>query len=173
MVITRWPAFDQRLVLSKCFESWRWMGRERSVARCQGPSLGSDPLTPQPTLTTPLPPDPWTPTPSSCDLRACHWTSGGPGGNRVWSYSRWGGGGQWWRMERVKKWKLFMWGADVWIALSKRESLCLVLRLIDHLKVACCYPFWSVKCSLHNIFTRGHWCFWPVSHIWVDKCNFA
>lgn len=32
--------------------------RKRSVARCQGPSPDSDPLTHQPTLTTPLPPTP-------------------------------------------------------------------------------------------------------------------
>lgn len=121
VVITWWPAFNQRPALSKCFESSRWMRRERSVARCQGPSLGSDPLTPQPALTTPLYPWPLNLDPEelrpqsgvSLNVRWAWWERGlKKNGDK---------GGLWWQMDLVKKWKLFMWRADVWTAFSKRE----------------------------------------------------
>lgn len=82
-----WPASCVKQVFRKLPMRGAWRG-------VKAPSLSPDPLTRWPTLTTPLPPDPWTPTQRICDLRvACHWTSGGPDGNRVWSYSRWAEGG--------------------------------------------------------------------------------
>lgn len=128
---------------------WKFeMGRERGAWRgVKAPSLGSDPLTPWPALTTPLSPDPWTPDPEEL------WPQSGVSLNVRWA----------WRERGLEPLRMRR-GALMEDGVSEEEmkvvyvrsgcldclewgGLCsvLVLRLIDHRKAACCYPFWSVK----------------------------
>lgn len=163
-----WPASGVKQVFWKFKMDLR---RERSVATCQGPQprlwpshFSTDPH--HSSSPRPLNPDPkelWPLSVMSLNVRwACGETGSGASQNEEGGID--GGQSEWRRNESC-----LCEGRMFGFALSKRESFCsvLLLSLIDYLKAAKCCLFWS----LHIIFTRGQWCFIPVSHIWVDKCN--
>lgn len=132
-----------------CEEKGAWQ-------RVKAPGLSPDPHTLCPALSTPLSPDPWTLAQRRVDLRvACHWTSGGPEGNGVWSCF----GFEAWmedRMNEGEKQELFTGGADVWIALSSRggesgwEPLVTLIHYLRH----SCSSRRSVLCQLTNCSTE-------------------